>query len=744
MKKIFLLIFLLAVAIFGFTQAPPNTKINQGYYWYGGAFDRLHIPAFNTTPTLKSNQWSGAGAVGIDSVNNRFYFYSGGTWRQLSSGGSVAGNVGNIQINRNSGFAAAASDTLNYSTAGGLNVKNILTATGAGIGTTSITSSALLEVLSTTKGFLPPRLTTTQMNNISTPVAGLLVFNTDTASLFQYSGSAWQNVHGGTGGGGGGSPPGGNYGNVQLNRNGSFGAASTDSFTYSTSGGLAVKNIITGNAAAMGATSVAASAMLDLVSTTKGMLAPRMNTTQQNAISSPATGLLIFNTDSAFFRFYNGSTWQSMNGGGGGGSGEVNTASNLAGTGAALFKSKVGFDLQFKKLKAESNIIITDHTDSVGIKADTTAGDTKLATQGYVGRTLIGSSGTYFTYFKTGDNGQPAANDSTFSCDSCVGKFVLVWRNGDFQYKDALDGVTWDSLTGVIQFHPPLADAEKVYVEARSVTDPLVIGIGGSAGYTGGSTTYDADAQAYFDAEIAAGSSFTTADKNAWNAFFVALKDSSIWTSLKQAQFLAWGNFARSAINIKSPGTLDFSSSNGTITYSSGGALGNGSTGYIDAGLNPNSVFSNSNITIGVYSRTNNGTAAFDAGVSVDASQTQVIITGQGSGGLALTRIDDYNQTCSVSSSSLGFFEGSRTSSTSLTLYKNGSSIATNTTAVSNGKPNANVYVLAYDNNGSSAGLHSDRQISFYFIATSFTSTQARAMNNIVEVLMDYYGIGVQ
>ena len=52
-----------------------------------------------------------------------------------------------------------------------------------------------------------------------------------------------------------------------------------------------------------------ASAMLDVQSTDKGMLVPRMTTAQRTAISNPATGLLVFDTDTGSFMFYSGSAW---------------------------------------------------------------------------------------------------------------------------------------------------------------------------------------------------------------------------------------------------------------------------------------------------------------------------------------------------------------------------------------------------------------------------------------------------
>ena len=48
-----------------------------------------------------------------------------------------------------------------------------------GVGTIAPDPSAILELNSTTKGFLLPRLTTTQMNVIPLPANGLMIFNTD-------------------------------------------------------------------------------------------------------------------------------------------------------------------------------------------------------------------------------------------------------------------------------------------------------------------------------------------------------------------------------------------------------------------------------------------------------------------------------------------------------------------------------------------------------------------------------------
>ena len=57
------------------------------------------------------------------------------------------------------------------------------------------------------------------------------------------------------------------------------------------------------------------SAMLDVQSTTKGLLVPRMNLAEMFLISNPATGLLVYCTTTNSFYYHNGSVWTEIGGG---------------------------------------------------------------------------------------------------------------------------------------------------------------------------------------------------------------------------------------------------------------------------------------------------------------------------------------------------------------------------------------------------------------------------------------------
>ena len=73
----------------------------------------------------------------------------------------------------------------------GVNTPLYVSTQGIGINAPTIDSSAALQVDSTTKGYLMPRLTTTQRNAIANPATGLLIYNTTTNSLDYYNGTSW-------------------------------------------------------------------------------------------------------------------------------------------------------------------------------------------------------------------------------------------------------------------------------------------------------------------------------------------------------------------------------------------------------------------------------------------------------------------------------------------------------------------------------------------------------------------------
>ena len=63
-----------------------------------------------------------------------------------------------------------------------------------GIGTSNPDNSAMLDVTSTTKGFLAPRVTSVQRNLIPSPATGLLVYDKDSTCFFYYTGLAWKSL----------------------------------------------------------------------------------------------------------------------------------------------------------------------------------------------------------------------------------------------------------------------------------------------------------------------------------------------------------------------------------------------------------------------------------------------------------------------------------------------------------------------------------------------------------------------
>jgi hypothetical protein len=74
-------------------------------------------------------------------------------------------------------------------------IKGNLQSPAMGVGTMSPNTSAILDLTSRSKGFLPPRMTNSEMVAISSPAAGLVVYDTTNNKLTVYNGSGWVPLH---------------------------------------------------------------------------------------------------------------------------------------------------------------------------------------------------------------------------------------------------------------------------------------------------------------------------------------------------------------------------------------------------------------------------------------------------------------------------------------------------------------------------------------------------------------------
>jgi hypothetical protein len=186
----------------------------------------------------------------------------------------------------------------------------------------------------TPKGVLLPYMTTAQRDSMSGPTEALLIYNTDVHSYQQWNGSTWVSMSGG------GSPAGSNT-NVQFNSSGAFGADATFNWLGPGNGlqigdvgnvlylfttdpthvtiGCDPSRYICINTVPGSSLSVNddesvvpdSSAIVDMGSTTQGFLPPRMTTTQRNAITSPAEGLVIYNTTTHKLNVYT-TVWEQI------------------------------------------------------------------------------------------------------------------------------------------------------------------------------------------------------------------------------------------------------------------------------------------------------------------------------------------------------------------------------------------------------------------------------------------------
>jgi len=130
--------------------------------------------------------------------------------RKLSiyGGSACAGNTdltgGNVEIITGIATGTGSADIIFQTTTAGATGTTDRTPTtkmtikglgNVGIGITNPNACALLDLTSTTQGLLVPRLTTTQIGAIGSPVAGLICYDITTNKAVCYNGTIWNDLY---------------------------------------------------------------------------------------------------------------------------------------------------------------------------------------------------------------------------------------------------------------------------------------------------------------------------------------------------------------------------------------------------------------------------------------------------------------------------------------------------------------------------------------------------------------------
>ncbi len=140
----------------------------------------------------------------------------------------------------------------------------------------------------------------------------------------------------------------------------------------------------------------AASAMLDVASTTSGFLMPRMTSAQRTAITTPATGLQVYDLTTNTFWWFNGTIWVQQISGATGDNGLTNSGSEID-LGGALNQATTitqGNNTMTFNLTGTGDFFVQDNgttTFAVQDNGETYFGDDVLFRDGNVGGTILGS-----------------------------------------------------------------------------------------------------------------------------------------------------------------------------------------------------------------------------------------------------------------------------------------------------------------------------------------------------------------
>lgn len=244
----------------------------------------------------------------------------------------------------------------------------------------------------------------------------------------------------------------------------------------------------------------------------------------------------------------------------------------------------------------------------------------------------------------------------------------------------------------------------------------------------GDESSVDPDAQAF----VTNAGIVDQVEADAVNNLVIGLKADGLWSKMKAIYPFVGSSASSQKFNLKDPRDLDVAYRlvfNGGWTFSSNGALPNGTNGYADTKLIPSINWTKFNHHFSLYSRTNNKRDVFNGARNLGNYQAEVILlrsTDSPNGkfyywsygwGQSSVYID--------STDSTGLFLATNRSASDREVYRNGNSIATNTYDMTPYLAVTFSMLLASNNLNGSASGYDNKELAFSSLGDGLTDTEA-------------------
>ena len=239
---------------------------------------------------------------------------------------------------------------------------------------------------------------------------------------------------------------------------------------------------------------------------------------------------------------------------------------------------------------------------------------------------------------------------------------------------------------------------------------------------------FDADAQAF----ITAAAITNPTQQAAIDALVKDMKADGVWTKMKAVYPFVGGTASTHKFNLKDPRDLDAAFRlvfNGGWTHSAQGATPNGTNGYADTRLVPNTQLTLNSVSFSAYSR-NDFTPALDQSLGCSSNPINLPLLAFSFDPTKFVRSFVYSYNTPdviVSATGLNFsglFTTTRTAANNAKIFRNTTQLAAVTTQGQTTQPTNNFFFGAF-NGGPGISNYSSFQYAFAHIGNGLTDTEA-------------------